>query len=343
MMHNITNDIKETLLQKEIHFYISEPSRIFKTESNRRLQIISPGRINVHEGPDLTDIAILLDGYLIIGAAEIHKKSSDWINHRHDDDIKYKGVILHIVLENDANLSAKFETLVLDYSEVIKIKDNRSSIDKFQVFTSEELQNLALHRLLRKTSEAKTMILNDGLQKTLLQITGNYIDRYEKRKNRHKYNPERLSDLVSGISQSFAYQFLLSLEKGESIEIQDSMLRLVKKPLAGEGAHLRRELILNAILPVALAIADDESRISLFVWYWSTPCLNNYGLLKRKFPDIPQNFLWQQQGMLEYIKQFGMKGNVASEALREYGFAEILSFYRLGRLPLEIEVSQHTD
>lgn len=335
-MHNIVNEIKEIVIQKEIHFYISEPSRIFKTVSNRRLQIISPGRINVHEGPDLTDIAILLDGYLIIGNAEIHKKSSDWISHQHDDDIKYKNVILHIVLENDAKLSNKFETLVLDYSEIAKTKNKQVFSEKFQTFTSEELQNLALHRLLRKTSEAKTILLKDGLTQTLSQMTGNYIDRYEKRKNRHKYNPEQLADLVAGISNSYALEFLLALERAEDVAVPDAMLRLVKKPLAGEGSHLRRELILNSLLPIALAIADDESRISLFVWYWSTPCLNIYGLLKRKFPDIPQNFLWQQQGMLEYIKEFGNQSNVASEALREYGFAEILSFYRLGRLPLEI-------
>lgn len=115
------------------------------------------------------------------------------------------------------------------------------------------------------------------------------------------------------------------------------MIKLLKKPLSDEGAHLRRELIINAIMPIALALADDDARISLFVWYWSTQSLNKYGLLTRKYPEIPQNFLWQQQGLLEYIKQYGTKKNIASEVLKEYGFAEVLSFYRLGRIPLELE------
>ncbi|MDT3739316.1 MAG: DUF2851 family protein [Candidatus Kapabacteria bacterium] len=339
-MERANFNIRELELQKEIHLYISEPSRIFKTVSDRRLQIISPGRLNVHEGPDFEDIAILLDGYLIIGAAEFHKKSSDWLSHSHSDDFRYKDVILHIVLDNDKTIQSSFETLVLNYPEVTKSNNIKASTDFDTTFSSDELQNLALHRLLRKTSEAKKILLENNLKITLSQMTGNYIDRYERKRNRHKYNAERLAGLVEGITTSYAYEFLSNLENGKSAGLQDSMVTLVKKPLAGEGSHLRRELILNAILPIALAIADDEARISLFVWYWSTPCLNIYGLLTRKFPDIPQNFLWQQQGMLEYIKQFGSQNNVASEVLKEYGFAEILSFYRLGRLPLELENSE---
>ncbi|MBX3044705.1 MAG: DUF2851 family protein [Candidatus Kapabacteria bacterium] len=330
-------NISETLIQKEIHFYISEPSRIYKTESGKRLQIISPGRINVHAGPDLMDIAVLLNGYLIIGDAEIHKKSSDWINHKHDDDVAYKNVILHIVLEIDTTIENKFETLVLDYSSLSNKILKLESKSPESVFSAEELQNFALHRLLRKTSEASKLLIENSLKITLSMMTSSYIDRYEKKRNRHKYDPDRLAKLVEDILNSYAMEFLESLQSNDQIDVQEALLRLVKKTLTGEGAHLRRELLINSILPIALAIADDEARINLFVWYWSIPCLNQYGMLKRKFPDLPQNFLWQQQGMLEYIREFGSRNNVASEALKEYGFAEILSFYKLGRLPLDIE------
>lgn len=337
-MENNIKNMPETTLQKEIHLFISEPSKIFQTVNGRRLQIISPGRINVHEGPDLMDIAILLDGYLIIGDAEIHKKSSDWISHNHDSDINFKKVILHIVLDNDNQLSNKFETLVLDSKDIAKSKKNISN-ENSSFFSLEEVQNLALHRLLRKTSDAKKILISNDLKTTLIQMTGNYIDRYSSKKNRHKYSPNDLSELVSGVSESYAYELLLQIQNGSEVVIQDAMIRLLKKKLAGEGAHLRRELVINSILPIAFALAGDEIRINLFVWYWSTPSLNEYGMLKRKFPDIPQNYLWQQQGMLEYIREYGNQNNVASEALREYGFAEILSFYRLGRLPLEIETN----
>ena len=111
------------------------------------------------------------------------------------------------------------------------------------------------------------------------------------------------------------------------------MHELIRKKNLDEGAHLRRELLLNCVLPLALCIANEESRIGLFLWFWSTPALHQYGMLTRKFKDLPQNFLWQQQGMLEYIKDHGRRVNVVSESLKEYGFAEILSFYRNARAP----------
>jgi hypothetical protein len=91
---------------------------------------------------------------------------------------------------------------------------------------------------------------------------------------------------------------------------------------------------------MAFCVANEEKRIDLFLWYWATPALFAYGLLTRRFPNIPQHFLWQQQGMLEYIKDYGKKpGMVAEkETIKSYGFAEILSFYKVAGLsmhPLE--------
>jgi hypothetical protein len=82
---------------------------------------------------------------------------------------------------------------------------------------------------------------------------------------------------------------------------------MTKQKIAGEGVHLRREILLNAIIPMALALAEEETRIALFAWFWSTPALHSYGVLKRKFPNLPQEFLWQQQGMLEYMREHGRK------------------------------------
>lgn len=336
-MEIANRNMDELTLQKEVHHYISEPSKIYKTTSGRRLQIISPGRINVSEGPDFNEIAILLDGYLIIGDAEFHKKSSDWTNHQHSEDFRYKNVILHIVLENDKILEENFETLIISIDELSGFQKLIPNMTHDTEFNSEELQNLALHRLLRKTSDAKKLILEFGLKNALSQMTANYIDRYGRKRNRHKYNAVKLSEVVEQIASSFAWEFVNGLQNSSGNSVQESMLKLVQKSLVGEGAHLRRELIINSILPLALAIADDEDRINLFVWYWSIPALNKYGLLTRKYPDLPQNFLWQQQGMLEYIKHYGARNNIASEILHSYGFAEILTFYKLGRIPLEFE------
>jgi hypothetical protein len=104
----------------------------------------------------------------------------------------------------------------------------------------------------------------------------------------------------------------------------------MRERIAEEGAGLRREIILNVILPAALTQADEEARINLFVWYWSVQSLNKYGVLTRKFPELPQNYLWQQQGMLEYMREIETGSATISDALAFYGIGKLLSFFQWG-------------
>ena len=119
----------------------------------------------------------------------------------------------------------------------------------------------------------------------------------------------------------------MELEEGDYAFIPDKMQMLMKSKIHSEGGALRREIILNCILPLSLCMANEEARINLLFWFWATPALNSYGTLSTKFPEMPQNFLWQQQGMLEYIKLYGNKKEKDENAVRRYGFANVLSFY----------------
>jgi len=42
----------ETDMQKAVHIYLSDPSKIFFTKNNEPIQISSPGKLNSAEGPD---------------------------------------------------------------------------------------------------------------------------------------------------------------------------------------------------------------------------------------------------------------------------------------------------
>ena len=39
--------------------------------------------------------------------------------------------------------------------------------------------------------------------------------------------------------------------------------------------------------------------------------------------------------MLEYMKDYGKKTNVISDVIKDYGFTQVLSFYKLGRSPFQ--------
>lgn len=325
----------EKLLQKAVHLLLSDPSVVRSTQSDKRLQILSPGRINVHQGPDFQDIAILLDGMVLVGDAEFHRRASDWNNHLHSSDDSYRNVILHIILEDNRTIDRRFETLLLNQNEVSNSLN--SELFKYKqplnMDSLEELQHYALIRLLRKSSEAQKLLNQFGLKKAFLSISSDFIARFDKKRRYPVYDAQKFEKLLDDITNSKAFMFLSDLHLKKSIHIADSLQTLLKTKLSIEGAHLRRELLLNCLLPLAVCIAEEESRIALFLWYWSTPALNKYGVLSRRFENLPQNFLWQQQGMLEYLREHGKKKNVISETIKQYGFAEMLSFYKIGKSP----------
>lgn len=336
------NQLDENLLQDGLHHLLSDPSIVRNTVIGKRIQVLSPGQKNVNGGPDYLDIAILLDGQVIIGNGEYHRRSSEWLAHDHDSDEKYASVILHIVSELDINLTNEFETLLIPEDAIVQAYEDLVSREAVEtpIDSLEDLQHFALIRLLRKTAEAQKLINASGLESAFVSLTQDFIGRYDSRRRRPVYDTNKLKSYVENYRDNLSFKFLSDLSDGIEISIPDSMQYLVKKKNLDEGAHLRREILLNCVLPLALCIANEESRIGLFLWFWSTPALHQYGKLARKFKDLPQNFLWQQQGMLEYIKDHGRRVNIVSESLKEYGFAEILSFYKNARAPFNAQAEE---
>lgn len=71
------------------------------SEEGKSIRIISPGTWNVSAGPDFRNAAVLIDGTLMKGDVEIHRRSSDWHAHGHDNDSMYNNVLLHVVWEDN--------------------------------------------------------------------------------------------------------------------------------------------------------------------------------------------------------------------------------------------------
>ena len=77
------------------------PAR-FRTLDSRPAVVHSPGRWNVHPGPDFLQASITIgDGERQRGDVEMHRYASGWTAHRHHLDPRYDNVILHVFLWND--------------------------------------------------------------------------------------------------------------------------------------------------------------------------------------------------------------------------------------------------
>ncbi|GAB5465495.1 MAG: hypothetical protein Kapaf2KO_09310 [Candidatus Kapaibacteriales bacterium] len=319
--------MNEVQLQHKLKYYFSDPSKSYSLTSGKTIQLISIGEHNPHEGPDFTDAAIIADGQIIVGDIEYHINESDWFVHAHQNDNRYRKVILHIVSNLDSSKETLLPTLVINQDEITKAKSTSSSPILEE---TEDLQHFALIRMLRKASEAQILIDKHGFENAVIKQLELFIERYSSRRRRPVYSDKSLEELPKSIVSTKAGKFLDEVRSGKDIEIVDNLQDLVKKTLVGEGDHMRREILMNCILPLAIASAAKNSRIELLVWYWSAKSLTRYGVLNRKYPNHPQDYIWQQQGLLEYIRLYGNKKNVVSEVIRDYGFASVLDFYTFG-------------
>lgn len=87
------------------------------TTSGLSLDIIYVGSYNADQGPDFSFAKIRIDDTILVGNIEIHIKSSDWYQHKHEQDVNYDSIILHVVWQDDKPVIDKsgqpISTLVL--------------------------------------------------------------------------------------------------------------------------------------------------------------------------------------------------------------------------------------
>lgn len=76
-------------------------SKILKTSCGSLLEILDPGRLNHGAGPDFLHAHLRLDGLELHGSVEIHRLSSEWNQHNHQNDSNFNSVILHVVFDDD--------------------------------------------------------------------------------------------------------------------------------------------------------------------------------------------------------------------------------------------------
>lgn len=314
-------NIPERVLQRSVQRALRNPAIVHTTTCGQRLQVLSPGRVNVHEGPDFLDMAILLGARVIVGAGEFHRRSSDWHAHNHDANSLYSKVVLHIVLEHDSEHDTEHDTsriskddvmgnnrpadrapvLVIQRDDIAPYLRNKSEEPDVELI--EEIHAYSLVRLLRLTAEHSHELTTHTVAEVLPWSVLRFLRRYYQKRRRPKVGTPDLQRLAEQVPFSSHERFVCALERGDDVRVQESLQKLLQSSIGGEGEHLRREIVLNCVIPCCLAVARDEARIGIFEWYWSVESLYSYGGLARLFKGCSQKYVWQQQGMLEIARE----------------------------------------
>ncbi len=145
-----------------------------QTSAGEDLQIIHAGIHNTNQGPDFLNAKIKVGETLLAGSIEIHIKASEWKNHKHSNDKNYNNVILHVVWENDKELTLNFPTIELKNRVSNILLEKYESLMDAQAFIPCHEQILTVsditlvawkERLLVERLQEKTTYVNTLLQK----------------------------------------------------------------------------------------------------------------------------------------------------------------------------------
>lgn len=86
---------------------LPQGQRRLTTQEGERINILFPGVANSGPGPDFFGAVVRTErGRLVRGQVELHRQSSSWAAHGHQRDPRYNGVVLHVVLLDDAGSAA---------------------------------------------------------------------------------------------------------------------------------------------------------------------------------------------------------------------------------------------
>ena len=133
-----------------------------KTTDGQAVSVIFPGYHNHDAGPDFLQAVVTIDDVRWVGSVEIHCRSSDWLRHRHQNDDKYKSVILHVVFEHDMEIQ-------LSDHERIPTLELKGLIPDEMFVRYDSLMNVPDSLLCRHhLAEVEPLLLQNQLSESLL-------------------------------------------------------------------------------------------------------------------------------------------------------------------------------
>jgi len=99
------------------------PHHQFISTDGHAIEIIHFGNYNNSSGPDFSLGKIRYKNITWIGSIEMHLRSSDWLQHGHQNDEAYNNVILHVVWKHDKEIEINGEIVpCLELSKFVDLE-----------------------------------------------------------------------------------------------------------------------------------------------------------------------------------------------------------------------------
>ncbi|WP_158828198.1 DUF2851 family protein [Mucilaginibacter lacusdianchii] len=159
-----------------------------QTTDNETLHITSPGLHNTHSGPDFQNARLSIGDTIWAGNVEIHLASSDWHKHHHTNDGAYHNVVLHVVYENDEQITLpdgrRLPTLILKgriaadlYSRYHQLAYGNQRIIPCEG-TIKTVSSLSLHNWLTRVLVERLEKKSDSVIATLQNNRGDWEETF---------------------------------------------------------------------------------------------------------------------------------------------------------------------
>ncbi len=230
------------------------------------ISIINYGSHNQNAGPDFLDARIYINKTLWVGHVEMHIYSAEWDKHRHQSDLAYNNVILHVVLEDNKKvcnhngiplctleLKNRIDTKVLAnyqnlFNPVLSIACQASiknyPLERLPIY----LEQLLIHRLERKSHHLNSLLkrCKNNWELFTLRLLISYIG--------GKVNKEAFENLASKIPYRHALR-MTSLSQMEALlfglaGMLENPLDKYSKTLAKEFSFLKKKYTLQTMNPI---------------------------------------------------------------------------------------------
>lgn len=214
----------EDFLQHIWKYHLFDKNNLIAS-TGEKIEILNIGQKNIDAGPDFFNAKVKIDNTVWAGNIEIHINSSDWVKHSHNKNKAYDNVILHVVYNNDMQITRStgepIPTIELKFDK--KLYSNYQDLIKNEQWISceNEINNIDgfiidfwLNSLLIERLENKS----EYILKTLKQNNNNWEETFYQQLAKNfgiKINQQPFEQLAKSLPLKY-----LSKHKNNLLQIE---------------------------------------------------------------------------------------------------------------------------